>query len=158
MLDLVDKGELSREDYHRLATADFQGRLEIRHCASHYYSPLAMAVDGRADWIRHVVREKSEVQFLRALENWLAQDPKIGWDFWMFSKLDEATDSVYIPYQDTARNQQRKFKPTLSFGCGGGGNTGLFSPTRKARCFRVGGTRRKDGSACLRTKLFRMKA
>ena len=115
LLDLVDKGALSREDYRRLATADFQGRLEIRHCASHYYSPLAMAVDGRADWIRHVVREKSEVQFLRALENWLAQDPKIGWDFWMFSKLDEATDSVYIPYQDTARNQQRKFKPDFVF-------------------------------------------
>ena len=120
LLQRVARGELTPEEYQRerqqlTREDDFHGRLKIRHCASHYYSPLALAIDGQADWIRHVVREESEVQFLQALEKWLEKDPKAGWDFWMFSKLDESTDSVYIPYHDCSRNLRRKFKPDFIF-------------------------------------------
>ena len=34
---------------------------------------------------------------------------------WMFSKLDEITDSVHIPYYDNENNSLRNFKPDFVF-------------------------------------------
>ena len=119
MLRQVAKGEMTPEKYQSsrstpLPMDSFRG-LEVRHCARFYYAPLAMAVGGKAEFIRHIIREGSEVEFLRRLEKWLKTNLQTGWDFWMFSKLDETADSVYIPYYDRPRNMRRKFHPDFVF-------------------------------------------
>ena len=88
--------------------------LKIENLPKHYYVPVVMAEHGKADFIKHVVKEASEVRFLGRLERWLkTNDP--GWDAWMFSKIDEALDAVHVPYYDTQSNEYRRFLPDFVF-------------------------------------------
>ena len=88
--------------------------LKIENLPKHYYVPVVMAERGKADFIKHVVKEASEVRFLGRLERWLkTNDP--GWDAWMFSKIDEVLDKVHVPYYDTQSNEYRRFLPDFVF-------------------------------------------
>ena len=111
-------GEISTEEFERkvrgTAEASFKGTLEIKHLQQHYYLPLVIATHGRADFIRHIVQEKSEVLFLQMLEEWLATNQP-SWDAWMFSKVDETCDNIYIPYYDAKCNEYRRFFPDFVF-------------------------------------------
>jgi len=92
-------------------------RIAIKHIARHYYLPVVLSLDEKVEYIRHVVRTKSEVQFLRELETYLTRpDNKFSeFDWWLFSKLDESLDEVYLPYYDPKRNRIAKFKPDFIF-------------------------------------------
>lgn len=111
-------GEISTKEFerkvHGTAEASFRGELEIKHLQQHYYLPLVIATHGRADFIRHIVQERSEVLFLQMLEEWLATNQP-QWDAWMFSKVDETCDNIYIPYYDTKCNEYRRFFPDFVF-------------------------------------------
>lgn len=111
-------GKISSEEFDRrfrgTASASFREDLDIKHIQQHYYLPLVIAKDERADFIRHIVQERSEVLFLQQLESWLiANQP--SWDAWMFSKVDETCDKIYIPYYDTKNNEYRRFFPDFVF-------------------------------------------
>ena len=111
-------GEISAEEFDRrfrgATEASFQGEIEIKHIQRHYYLPLVIATHGRADFIRHIVRERSEVLFLQKLEEWLTKNQP-SWDAWMFSKVDETCDRIYLPYYDTKNNEYRRFFPDFIF-------------------------------------------
>ena len=85
--------------------------LFIRRCAKHYYAPLITA-DKKAGFIRYAVDEKSEVEFLESLGQYLKSE-KPNWDKWMFCKLHPHRDCVYIPYYDN--NRPAKFFPDFVF-------------------------------------------
>lgn len=87
--------------------------LTVRRLAAHYYAPLVSVDDDKkAAYIRHIVKTESEAAFLEKLENnALANENE--WDGWMFSKLDEATDKIHIPYSDGGSS--RKFYPDFIF-------------------------------------------
>jgi len=70
--------------------------------------------DERADYIWHIIKVPSEVGFLNDLETWLG-DNQPDWDAWMFSKIDESLDQIYIPYFDGERNAYREFCPDFVF-------------------------------------------
>jgi hypothetical protein len=92
-------------------------RITIKHIARHYYLPVVLSEDGKADYIRHIIKTESEVQFIEALEAYLSQ-PKNEFqkfDWWFFSKLDESLDEVYIPYYDPKTNRMARFKPDFIF-------------------------------------------
>jgi superfamily II DNA or RNA helicase len=94
-----------------------EGDLEIRHVAAHYYLPLILSEFERATYINHVIRHPSEVKFVHDLEAYL-QKPDNGFtafDWWLFSKLDETVDSVYLPYYDPNVNAIRRFNPDFVF-------------------------------------------
>lgn len=94
-----------------------EGDLEIRHVAAHYYLPLILTEFERATYINHVIRHPSEVKFVHDLEAYL-QKPDSGFaafDWWLFSKLDETVDSVYLPYYDPNVNAIRRFNPDFVF-------------------------------------------
>ncbi len=97
---------------------DYDGKkIAIRHIAQHYYLPVILSEDERVDYIRHIIKTGSEAQFLQALEGYLSQ-PHNGFqafDWWMFSKLDESLDEVYIPYYDPKANRIARFKPDFIF-------------------------------------------
>jgi len=91
--------------------------LRIKLIAQHYYVPLLLSDSERIDWVRHVIRHKSEVFFLNALENCLRNNGKAfaSLDWWAFSKIDEALDKVYIPFYDPRSNRVRRFLPDFVF-------------------------------------------
>ncbi len=109
--------KISDEDFNRHirgeSEASFKG-LRIKHIRRHYYAPVVMAECGTADFIKHIIREASEVRFLNHLEQWLeTHTPK--WDAWMFSKIDESADKIHIPYYDTSTNEYSRFLPDFIF-------------------------------------------
>ena len=109
--------EIDWEEFSRrtsgVAESTFKG-LIIKNIKEHFYVPVLLDQRGDADYIQHIIKEKSEIEFLRELENWL-QSNKIDWDFWMFSKIDEFLDNVHIPYYDQQNNSYARFMPDFVF-------------------------------------------
>lgn len=90
--------------------------LKIKYVANHYYVPLILSKKEKVDYIRHIIKTKSEVRFIEDLEDYLEKNSnKINVDWWMFSKIDEYFDDVFIPYYDPDINKLRKFKPDFIF-------------------------------------------
>jgi len=97
---------------------EFQGkRITIKHIAQHYYLPVVLSEGERVDYIRHIIKTPSEVKFVRDLESYLSQSNHKfrEFDWWLFSKLDESLDEVYLPYFDPKSNRTAKFKPDFIF-------------------------------------------
>jgi type III restriction enzyme len=93
-------------------------KINIRHVANHYYIPMILSGETeRIDYIKHIIQEESEVKFISGLEEYLGKpDNKLkNFDWWMFSKLDESLDEVYVPYYDGTSNRVREFKPDFIF-------------------------------------------
>jgi len=90
-----------------------QGVLKLTRIAGHYYLPMILWENEKPDYMQHIISAESEIRFVNALEEWvknnLAEASK--WT-WMFSKIDESLDKVYIPYYD---NAARKFFPDFVF-------------------------------------------
>ena len=115
-------GHISREEFRRIWSEwpskweELLPEVVVRNLAEHYYAPLVSAKG--ADYVRHVVKTESEADFLADLEGVMASAAD-GWDGWMFSKLDEATDRVFIPYRQGG--ELREFHPDFVFWmCRGG--------------------------------------
>ena len=92
--------------------------LIIRYVANHYYIQIILSGEQqRIEYIKHIVQTPREIQFLNHLEDYVKQtDNKFNdFDWWMFSKLDESLDRVYIPYYDGMANRVREFKPDFIF-------------------------------------------
>ncbi|MCM8832274.1 MAG: restriction endonuclease subunit R, partial [Candidatus Omnitrophica bacterium] len=88
--------------------------LIIKHIAEHYYIPIILSEDERIDYIKHIIKVRSEVDFIKDLEKNLSKFKK-DFDWWMFSKIDESLDDIYIPYYNPNINKIAKFKPDFIF-------------------------------------------
>ncbi len=89
-------------------------RLRIQRIPTHYYIPVIVSEDYKPDFITHIIHEESEVKFLEALEDYIKRN-RVDCDFWYFSKVDQTTDKVYIPYFNRKRNVEDKFYPDFIF-------------------------------------------
>lgn len=87
--------------------------LTIRKLAGHYYLPVALG-DETADYIRHIIKVRSEIEFLNRLEEWTSNN-RVPWGAWMFSKIDESLDKVYLLWYDSDKNEYRRFLPDFIF-------------------------------------------
>ena len=92
-------------------------RIKIKYVANHYYLPLILSKDEKIDYIKHIIKTRSEVEFIEKLESYLSlENNKFkNFDWWMFSKIDESLDEVYIPYYNFEDNKWHKFKPDFIF-------------------------------------------
>ena len=92
-------------------------RLEIKYIQNHYYIPVIISEEGKADYINHIIDVESEAEFINELEDYLQKDGNAlnQFDWWMFSKIDETLDDVYIPYYNPKENNIAKFKPDFIF-------------------------------------------
>jgi hypothetical protein len=97
-------------------TIDHQ-RIKIKHIANHYYLPLIISEDEKIDYIKHIINTKSEVKFVNELADYLNRPNNKfkDFDWWMFSKIDESLDDIYIPYYDPNVNKISKFYPDFIF-------------------------------------------
>ncbi|WQY71377.1 DEAD/DEAH box helicase family protein [Helicobacter pylori] len=84
---------------------------ELLKLKEHYYTPLIKAKN--CDWLKHVVKVKSESDFLEELLK-ITETLQENYDFWAFSKIDEHLDNLFIPYIDNAATE-RKFFPDFIF-------------------------------------------
>jgi len=71
----------------------------------------------KIDYINHIINVESEKRFIEQLEEFIKQESNIlkSFDWWMFCKLDEHLDNVFIPYYNKAHNKIEKFKPDFIF-------------------------------------------
>ncbi|WQU26026.1 DEAD/DEAH box helicase family protein [Helicobacter pylori] len=84
--------------------------VELLKLKEHYYTPLIKAKN--CDWLKHVVKVKSESDFLEELLK-ITETLQENYDFWAFSKIDEHLDNLFIPYIDNAA--ERRFFPDFIF-------------------------------------------
>ncbi|WQY68274.1 DEAD/DEAH box helicase family protein [Helicobacter pylori] len=86
---------------------------ELLKLKEHYYTPLIKAKN--CDWLKHVVRVESEIDFLKELQKTeTIKTLQENYDFWAFSKIDEHLDNLFIPYIDNGATE-RKFFPDFIF-------------------------------------------
>jgi len=92
-------------------------KLLIKHLANHYYIPILLSETERIDFIKHIIKHKSEVDFIKDLALYLANGNNFfkNFDWWFFSKIDEILDSIYIPYLNSNTNKMERFKPDFIF-------------------------------------------
>ncbi len=69
---------------------------ELLKLKEHYYTPLIKAKN--CDWLKHVVKVESEIDFLKELQQEAIETLREKYDFWAFSKIDESLDNLFIPY------------------------------------------------------------
>ncbi len=86
------------------------GDAELLKLKEHYYTPLIKAKN--CDWLKHVVKVKSESDFLEELLK-ITETLQENYDFWAFSKIDEHLDNLFIPYFNNAA--ERHFFPDFIF-------------------------------------------
>ena len=125
-----DEGKISREEYKQKikeiesnivkeaeSTYSPNEKLKIKYIANHYYLPVALTESEQLDFIQHIIKHKSEVEFVNELETYLQQENNFfqQFDWWFFSKIDETLDEVYIPYYNPKTNKIDKFKPDFIF-------------------------------------------
>ncbi|MGL2340714.1 DEAD/DEAH box helicase family protein [Helicobacter pylori] len=84
---------------------------ELLKLKEHYYTPLIKAKN--CDWLKHVVKVKSESDFLEELLK-ITETLQENYDFWAFSKIDDHLDNLFIPYIDNGATE-RKFFPDFIF-------------------------------------------
>jgi type III restriction enzyme len=90
--------------------------LDIKFLAQHYYYPVIYSNDEKIDYINHIIKVEGEVQFIKKLEKFLENEEDYineRYDWWMFSKVDESLDRIYIPYYDNGKI--RKYNPDFIF-------------------------------------------
>lgn len=125
-----DTGEISKEEYkQQIKNIDLNivkecvtkygenEKIIIKLVPNHYYIPLVLSETDKADYIQHIIKVKSEKDFIDALETYL-QNPKNkskNYTWWFFSKIDETLDEIYIPYYNPKTNRIDKFKPDFIF-------------------------------------------
>ena len=122
-----DAGQLSFDDLMRKAgnieerkTFTYQHQsVEFTQIQQHYYLPLLVAAsdDLKLDYLRSVIKVRSEVKFLEKLENVLdsEENPFKAFDWWLFSRIDENYDHINIPYYYPIENRIASFRPDFIF-------------------------------------------
>ncbi|WP_121502963.1 DEAD/DEAH box helicase family protein [Helicobacter pylori] len=108
----IAQGEIDIDniDKHKQDRTFKVDEAELLKLKEHYYTPLIKAKN--CDWLKHVVKVKSESDFLEELLK-ITETLQENYDFWAFSKIDEHLDNLFIPYIDNAT--ERKFFPDFIF-------------------------------------------
>lgn len=79
----------------------------------HYYNPIILTSEVHKQLFKHIVWVPSEVEFLKKLQE--NRDKLEKYEWWYFSKIDQTTDDVSIPYYDTREQEYRNFFPDFVF-------------------------------------------
>ncbi len=110
----IAQGEIDLDDIEKHKqdkTFEVDGA-ELLKLKEHYYTPLIKAKD--CDWLKHVVKVKSEIDFLQELQDQeTTKTLQANYDFWAFSKIDEHLDNLFIPYINNVA--ERRFFPDFIF-------------------------------------------
>ncbi|WP_199500020.1 DEAD/DEAH box helicase family protein [Helicobacter pylori] len=105
----IDPYDADKHKQNKIFEVDGAELLKLKE---HYYTPLIKAKN--CDWLKHVVKVKSEIDFLQELQDQeTTKTLQENYDFWAFSKIDEHLDNLFIPYINDAT--ERHFFPDFIF-------------------------------------------
>ena len=92
-------------------------KIKIKYLANHYYLPVIVSETEKIDYLNHIINVDSEVRFIEQLEEYLAKPNNVftQFDWWMFSKLDQTLDKVFIPYYNHKKNRMDNYHPDFIF-------------------------------------------
>lgn len=118
-------GKIPREEFERqmslfVKAGSFElknQKIKIKYLANHYYLPVIVSETEKIDYLNHIINVDSEVKFIEQLEEYLAKPDNIftQFDWWMFSKLDQTLDEVFIPYYNQKENRIDNYHPDFIF-------------------------------------------
>lgn len=118
-------GKIPRKEFERQMTLFEQAgnfemknqKISIKYLANHYYLPVIVSETEKIDYLNHIINVDSEVRFIEKLEEELAKPDNIftQFDWWMFSKLDQTLDEVFIPYYNHRENRIDNYHPDFIF-------------------------------------------
>ena len=93
--------------------------IKIKYISNHYYYPVILSESQhKIEYLNHIIKEESEVQFIKELDEYLAKEDNLfdkKFEWWLFSKLDETLDTVYIPWHNPQTEKIEHFKPDFIF-------------------------------------------
>ena len=92
-------------------------KIKIKYLANHYYLPVIVSETEIIDYLNHIINVDSEVKFIEQLEDYLANPNNVftKFDWWMFSKLDQTLDEVFIPYYNHKESRMDNYHPDFIF-------------------------------------------
>lgn len=91
-------------------------KLNTDFLAEHYYNPVILIKEkSQRSLFRHIIREDSEHEFFTELCKPENNKHLKKYEWWYFSKIDQTTDDVSIPYYDTREQEYRNFFPDFIF-------------------------------------------
>jgi len=92
-------------------------KIKIKYLANHYYLPVIVSETEKIDYLNHIINVYSEVRFIEQLEEYLTKPNNVftQFDWWMFSKLDQTLDEVFIPYYNHKENRMDNYHPDFIF-------------------------------------------
>lgn len=116
----IPKDEFSQKEKMLDEAKEFEydhKKIQIKYIANHYYIPIILSDEEKIDYITHIIKTPSEVRFVNDLERYLGEDGNRfnEFEWWLFSKLDETLDEVYIPYYHPDMNRIGRFNPDFIF-------------------------------------------
>jgi len=113
-LKLFEEGIKEQDLFSR----SFNG-IKIKYVPNHYYYPIILSEPKyKIGYLNHIITEESEIKFIKELDDYLMRKDNLfnkKFDWWLFSKLDETTDEVYIPWYNPKSNKIERFKPDFIF-------------------------------------------
>lgn len=92
----------------------FGNNINILKITQHYYMPIIYSDREKMNEFSNIIKVPSEVRFIEALNKHIEDNPTFDFD-WMFSKISESRDNVYIPYYNDRTNLYSKFYPDFIF-------------------------------------------
>ncbi|MEA3272945.1 MAG: DEAD/DEAH box helicase family protein [Patescibacteria group bacterium] len=116
----IPREEFARKQMSLFGSSEFEiedQRIKIKYLTNHYYHPIIVSEQEKVDYLNHIIDVESEINFVEELEAYLQTDDNIfkNYDWWMFSKLDQTLDQVYIPYYSPRKNNMARFLPDFIF-------------------------------------------
>ena len=86
--------------------------IEIVNMPNNYYRPLLYSEVEKIDYAKNIIQNESEVKFIKALIKHVGENKN---ENWVFSKIEENVDNIYIPYYSATENKYRNFYPDFVF-------------------------------------------
>ncbi|MFH1662069.1 MAG: DEAD/DEAH box helicase family protein [Candidatus Falkowbacteria bacterium] len=123
IFQMVKDGKISQTEFEKMDKEriddeeidTFKKYLEFKMLEEHYYSPILFKKD--TEHFQHIIKKETEINFLHDLKEYLTQENNKlkDFDWWYFSKIDEAIDRISIPYFDSKKGEYRMFFPDFIF-------------------------------------------
>ena len=93
--------------------------IKIEYVPNHYYFPVILSEKGeKINYLNHIINVKSEVKFIENLEKYLGNENNLfkkKFEWWLFSKIDQTTDDVFIPWYNPKIHSIDHYHPDFIF-------------------------------------------
>ena len=116
LLNEYSQGKITKDEFMNKMSSkpeeEFKG-LKLKKLSEYYYIPMIYSKDENISFIKNIIKVPSEVMFCENLCDYITNN-KINFE-WMFSRINESVDNLYIPYYSKIENKYNKFCPDFIF-------------------------------------------